>query len=419
MKYKAPLALTVIACSLIALGTMMGDSKATPVGDMAKQGDAAPLADDAQALRLTTQSPVAASPEASQARASAPVETIMDHGARIAYNDAQDWQRWKNLYLHKSGRVIDTGNGGISHTEGQGYGMLLATHYQDQAAFDSMWGFTQSHMATRDDGLFTWRFDPSGDTPVTDTNAASDGDLLIAWALSRASETFDSPAYLAEAQRIARAIRATLVTGIAGYTVLLPGPDGFVHTNEQRLTVNPSYIIFPALTEMARIDPDPAWNKIATSGLGIIRNGVMADSGLPADWLTINQAGEIAPDPNWDAEYGYNAMRIPLYMIWGGLDRQEDFKAYLKLWAARDAAQFSAVTFKPHEAGAVHVQEPGYQAIPALVTCALTGKRSTSARPLDTRALPDEADDKALSYYGSTLALLTRMAADEVEKQCR
>ena len=52
---------------------------------------------------------------------------------------ADAWPAFKARYMAPEGRIVDTGNGGISHSEGQGYGMLLAEAAGDRAAFDRLW----------------------------------------------------------------------------------------------------------------------------------------------------------------------------------------------------------------------------------------------------------------------------------------
>ena len=37
-----------------------------------------------------------------------------------------DWAAYRDRFVLADGRVVDDGNGGISHSEGQGYGLLLA-----------------------------------------------------------------------------------------------------------------------------------------------------------------------------------------------------------------------------------------------------------------------------------------------------
>ena len=96
-----------------------------------------------------------------------------------------DWILYKQSYVSPQGRVIDTGHAGISHSEGQGIGLLLAVHNKDHAAFDNIWRWTRINLQIRDDKLAAWKWVPSdaggnagGNVP--DKNNATDGDLFIA-----------------------------------------------------------------------------------------------------------------------------------------------------------------------------------------------------------------------------------------------
>ena len=68
---------------------------------------------------------------------------------------AQDpiWKSYKSRFVTEAGRVIDTANGQISHSEGQGYGMLLAVAALDRNAFDRICGWTRANLMVRDDQL--------------------------------------------------------------------------------------------------------------------------------------------------------------------------------------------------------------------------------------------------------------------------
>src|SRR5487761_2690925 len=62
---------------------------------------------------------------------------------------ARLWQDWSKRFVRPSGRVVDTGNHGISHSEGQGYGMLLAVAAGDRPAFDRLWAWTRANLQIR------------------------------------------------------------------------------------------------------------------------------------------------------------------------------------------------------------------------------------------------------------------------------
>ncbi|MEK1875668.1 MAG: glycosyl hydrolase family 8, partial [Rhizobium altiplani] len=106
------------------------------------------------------------------------------------------WGAYKAKFLDASGRIVDDGNGNISHSEGQGYGLLLAYLANNPADFEQIWYFTRTELLLRDDGLAAWRWDPAVTPHVTDSNNASDGDLLIAYALALAGSAWNKTDYM-------------------------------------------------------------------------------------------------------------------------------------------------------------------------------------------------------------------------------
>ena len=93
---------------------------------------------------------------------------------------ATAWESYKARFLMPDGRIVDTGNNNVSHTEGQGFAMLMAVGNNDKAAFDSMWRWTHTTLQNKQNGLFYWRYNPVEADPIADKNDATDGDSLIA-----------------------------------------------------------------------------------------------------------------------------------------------------------------------------------------------------------------------------------------------
>jgi endo-1,4-beta-D-glucanase Y len=92
-----------------------------------------------------------------------------------------EWNLYKARFLDPAGRIVDNANGNISHSEGQGYGLLLSYLADDRGDFDRIWSFTRTEMLVRNDGLAAWKWDPLAKPHVSDTNNATDGDLLMAY----------------------------------------------------------------------------------------------------------------------------------------------------------------------------------------------------------------------------------------------
>src|SRR5260370_31388000 len=104
------------------------------------------------------------------------------------------WRAYASKFTTPDGRVIDDANGGISHREGQGYALLIALRAGDRAGFDRLWTWTAGNLEVRGDHLAAWRWDPAHEPHVADRNSATDGDLLIPWALAEAGAKWHVPA---------------------------------------------------------------------------------------------------------------------------------------------------------------------------------------------------------------------------------
>jgi endo-1,4-beta-D-glucanase Y len=302
---------------------------------------------------------------------------------------AGDWERFVERHVRPDGRVVDDT---ASHSEGQGIGMLLAAHYRDRQRFERMWRWTRDNLAVREDGLLAWRWEPQ--RGVTDRNNASDGDLLVAWALVRASAQWESREYLAAGTALARAVREKLTRPSGRGPVLLPGAVGF--EQEGKRVLNLSYWAFPALLELAKADPSPAWAELLQSGRRLLGEAKFGRWGLPPDWL---QDGEKLGLPEErDARFGYDAMRIPLYLMWSGAP-PEALAPFRSFWSYFRGAPFlPAWTRLRDDSVDSHDALKGVHAIAAAV----------EAYPnLDQARLPGL--DDAQPYYSDALLMLTKL----------
>ncbi len=314
--------------------------------------------------------------------------------------ERDEWRHYQSRFISPEGRVVDTGNGGISHSEGQGYGMLLAVAYDDAAQFEQLWRWTESHLAVRDDHLFAWQWRPDAPTgeAVADRNSAADGDLLIAWALARAAERWHQQRYRAAARAIALDILGRLGHESGGRRILLPGPEGFVHDGVA--TVNLSYWIFPAFAELAQVAPSPAWQELAASGIALLREARFGPWRLPPDWLTL--ALPPRPSPRFPPTFGYNAIRIPLHLVWGGIEERALLEPFLAYAAAHAPAPPPAAVDLVSDQPSAEPLSPGGQAI------VLLARRATGGEPAPLPALTDDLD-----YFASSLLLLAKLAHRE------
>ncbi len=229
---------------------------------------------------------------------------------------AVTWNSYRELYLAQDGRIVDTGNKGVSHSEGQSYGLIFALDAGDRQAFDRIARWTREKLSRSDMALHAWRYDPSASDPVADHNNATDGDLVIAWALGLAGQRWNRPDYLARAAEIRAAIRKQCVLDRYGRQLLLPGVQGFV--TDAGVSLNLSYYVWPALDAFAKLDGQQVWGKVIEDGqmfAGLARFGTRH---LPVDWMTVSGPSQVAPAPDKPPRFGYDAIRVPLWAALAG-----------------------------------------------------------------------------------------------------
>jgi endoglucanase len=221
------------------------------------------------------------------------------------------WPAFRERFITPAGRVIDNGNGNISHSEGQGYGMLLASLNNDRETFDSLARWTAETLRRDDMALHAWKYDPRDAVAVADRNNATDGDILIAWALARAAKVWKQPDYARQSAEIRSAIRSHLVVERAGHLLLLPGLQGF--SDAHRTVVNPSYYIWSALDAFAALDGEAVWTPVSDDGVKLLTAARFGALSLPVDWFEIAPDGKLSPASDKPPRFGFDAIRVPLY----------------------------------------------------------------------------------------------------------
>ncbi|HEX4503437.1 MAG TPA: glycosyl hydrolase family 8 [Scandinavium sp.] len=237
------------------------------------------------------------------------------------------WENYKSRFVMPDGRVVDTGNGNISHTEGQGFAMLMAVSLNDRQTFDKLWKWTESTLKNKDTGLFYWRYNPVAPNPIADKNDATDGDMMIAWALLKAQKQWRDNSYGTASDNITSALLKHTVITYAGYKVMLPGANGF--NLNSRINLNPSYFIFPAWQAFADRSHLVVWRDLLRDGKKLVGKMGWGNANLPTDWVALSADGKLKPADEWKPRTSYDAIRIPLYIRW-----QEPQSPLLAPWKA-------------------------------------------------------------------------------------
>ena len=330
-----------------------------------------------------------------------------DNGLQASDFVSGSWLLYRNDYVTAEGRVVDNRAGGISHSEGQGYGMLIAVSAGDRRVFDRIWGWTKANLYVRGDGLAAWRWDPNSAPHVTDSNNATDGDLLVGWALARAAQRWQSQDYAKEAKATADAIARGVVVDTSFGKVLLPGSKGFVASDQgDGPIVNLSYWVYPAIKELGDVSASfPATDLIET-GLSLTRMARFGPAELPSDWISLKGR---TPEPAkaYPVQFGQDAIRVPMYLAWFSRDYPdilEKFSSAFQSLSDGKPAVIDLDTATP----IAPMPDPGYRAVVDLIACSLGRKTlATSA-----------ASFQPTDYYPSTLHLLSLIALAERYPRC-
>lgn len=255
---------------------------------------------------------------------------------------SSSWEKYKDKYINKDGRVIDYSIGDVTTSEGQSYALLRAVWLGDKETFDKVWLWTRNTTQNRDNNLFNWNWgkkpDKSyGTLPNGGENSASDADSDIALALILASHRWNTKSYLDEAKKILTGLWEYETDEVMGKRYLIAGNWA---KGQNEVVINLSYFAPYAWRIFSEIDPDhdwkslisPAYELLNKSGKDPLNNQKAV--GLPPDWLSIDRTtGKIQKpsDNKLNTNYSYDAMRIPFRIAldyqW---NRSQDALAYLK-----------------------------------------------------------------------------------------
>lgn len=306
-------------------------------------------------------------------------------------SDSVTWAGFRARFVDRSGRLVDNGNGGISHSEGQGYAMLLAVRAGDRRGFNSLWTWTRRHLANAATGLHAWRYDPNARRKVADLNNATDGDILIAWALGEAGRRWDEPAYLAAATALRASILARCTIEVAKLRLLLPGMTGFVQPDY--VTLNPAYYVWPALDAFHALAPAEGWERIIRDGETLVARARFGPDALPVDWIDVAIDGTVRPAQGRDPRFGFDAVRVPLYAVLGG--RLELVRPVQQFWQGLVTRRQPLPAWIDVVSGAV----APYAASPGLL--AVAARLTSSPRPSQLSS----------DYYAAVLQMLADIPA--------
>ena len=177
-----------------------------------------------------------------------------------------------------SGTVI-----GSTVSEGIGYGMILAAYFADQAVFDGLWRYEQSHLDAN--GLMNWEIGPDNVVTAGGNGGATDGDVDMAWALVMADRQWGgqgslTKTYLAHAKELIEAIWTHEVDHTRGEMLMAGDQWGSVDVT------NPSYFAPAYFRVFGKVSGQvDNWNKVIATNYTILEKSLNAASGNASNGL--------------------------------------------------------------------------------------------------------------------------------------
>lgn len=248
-----------------------------------------------------------------------------------ATNVTNRYQEWQKAYLagSSSQKYVKTNNGsGSTQTlsEAQGYGMLATVYaakkgLSTQTTFDQLTSYYLAHRISSSTPLMAWRQTMTDGKMVsskTEQNSATDGDLDIAYALILADQQWGSKGSI-NYQSLAKKLIAAIKKDELNQTTHLPKVGNWATTSTTENVVRTSDLITLYFKKFASYTGDKSWQTVASqSQRTLVKLSNQHQSGLMADFVTISGTDltvtAVKPQQvatNYDADYAYNACRVP------------------------------------------------------------------------------------------------------------
>lgn len=243
----------------------------------------------------------------------------------------RDWDDFAQQFLQADGRVL-ANDEQQTHSEAQSYALMFALIANDRLRFEQIVRWTEDNLCAGDMTArlpaWLWGRQDSGQWGVLDSNAASDADLWIAYALIEAGRLWNVRRYRVLGKVLAARILKEETAQLPGLGLaLLPGPQGFTLEAGRRWRLNPSYLPIQQFRWLAQTTQDAAWEQLCVSSQRILIDS--APRGFAPDWVQYVVGQGLVPDHEGDqqARGGYNAIRVYLWV--GTLDAQDPARAPL------------------------------------------------------------------------------------------
>lgn len=310
------------------------------------------------------------------------------------------WEEFAHAYIQEDGRIIDHEAEAISTSEGQAYALFFAVVADDRGRFERILKWTADNLAQGDmkTHLPAWKWgkSPEGEWKVLDSNAASDADMWIAYALFQASKRWTKQEYGELARAMLHNIARREVADLPGLgAMLLPAPYGFA-LDASNWRLNPSYLPAQVLRYFSGADKTGPWTEVLANYRRMIAGS--SSNGLVPDWVLYGVGKGFYPDAEKGEYSSYESIRV--YLWWAMLDARDPMQAALKPFVS-DVAAFAPDNIQSPERIQVRtgkgegIAPPGFDGALAPYRWVRFGQRSRIPASLG----------KGAGYYNSVLSL--------------
>lgn len=256
-----------------------------------------------------------------------------NHVTPIELNDktVQLYEEWKTKYLYNDCQpdqyyvYFGDGSGAINVSEGQGYGMMIVAYmagYDVYARdyFDGLYRFVEAHPSKINLNLMDWKQITCNDQASSDDDAASDGDIDIAFALLLAHAQWGSDGdidYLSRAQLVIEAIMKDEINANE-WTVKL-GDWATKYSPSYFNATRPSDFITDHFRLFALVTENENWELVIEQCyrlIDLMQTAYSPNTGLMPDFIVEVNGNPQPASANFlegsnDGNYSYNACRVP------------------------------------------------------------------------------------------------------------
>jgi endoglucanase len=189
-----------------------------------------------------------------------------------------------------------------------------------------------------------------------------------------------------------------------GLRLLMPGEWARPSRFNPEVVVNLSYYIPFAMPLLEGVDPRGPWTELRADGRRLLEGLIHP----PSDWSEVNAHGEARPATGWPKTFGYDAVRVPLYLLQVGESPATLFRFLTATWGEpephRDPYRFDVMSFR----NLGHFHGRPYDILHELVLCAETGQ------PVADLTFDPRMDN----YFAASLYMLTMASMYAHYQEC-